>query len=139
MLHRSSRSTGQSKLRFIPASRSDLISHTSEILGSSKMREFLGQLREVFDLIVIDSSPLLPVTDGRALIEAVDSVVLVVKWEATSRDAVRSAFMQSFHLEDKLVGSVLSQVNTEKAKYYDYYKSGYYTKAYPYYYGDETS
>ena len=128
----------QSKLRFIPASRSDLISHTSEILGSSKMHDFLGQLREVFDLIVIDSSPLLPVTDGRALIKAVDSVVLVIKWETTSREAVKSAFRQTFGLEDKLIGSVLSQVNPEKAKYYDYYKSGYYTKAYPYYYGNET-
>ncbi len=129
----------QSKMRFIPASRSDLISHTSEILGSSKMRDFLGQLREVFDLIVIDSSPLLPVTDGRALIEGVDSVVLVVKWETTSREAVKSAFRQSFGLEEKLIGTVLSQVNPEKAKYYDYYKSGYYTKAYPYYYGNETA
>ena len=128
----------QSKLRFIPASRSDLISHTSEILGSSKMRDFLGQLRDVFDLVVIDSSPLLPVTDGRALIEAVDGVVLVIKWETTSREAVKSAFRQTFGLEDKLIGSVLSQVNPEKAKYYDYYKSGYYTKAYPYYYGNET-
>ncbi len=129
----------QSKLRFIPASRSDLISHTSEVLGSRKMKDFLTQLRDVFDLVVIDSSPLLPVTDGRALIDSVDSVVLVVKWETTNQDAVKSAFRQSFGLEDKLVGTVLSQVNPQKARYYDYYKSGYYTKAYPYYYSDEKS
>lgn len=127
----------QSKLRFIPASRSDLISHTSEVLGSKKIKDFLGQLRDVFDLIVIDSSPLLPVTDGRALIDAVDSVVLVVKWETTNQDAVKSAFRQSFGLQEKLIGTVLSQVNPQKARYYDYYKSGYYTKAYPYYYSDE--
>jgi exopolysaccharide transport family protein len=127
----------ESKLRFIPASRSDLISHTSEVLGSKKIKDFLTQLRDVFDLIVIDSSPLLPVTDGRALIDAVDSVVLVVKWETTNQDAVRSAFRQSFGLQDKLIGTVLSQVNPQKARYYDYYKSGYYTKAYPYYYADE--
>ena len=126
----------QSKLRFIPASRSDLISHTSEVLGSKRIKDFLRQLREVFDLIVIDSSPLLPVTDGRALIDAVDSVVLVVKWETTNQDAVKSAFRQSFGLEDKLIGSVLSQINPQKARYYDYYKSGYYSKAYPQYYSD---
>jgi len=127
----------QSKLRFIPASRSDLVSHTSEVLGSKKIKDFLHQLRDVFDLIVIDSSPLLPVTDGRALIDAVDSVVLVVKWETTNQDAVRSAFRQSFGLEEKLIGTVLSQVNPQRAKYYDYYKSGYYAKAYPKYYADE--
>jgi succinoglycan biosynthesis transport protein ExoP len=127
----------KSKLRFIPASRSDLVSHTSEVLGSKKIKDFLHQLRDVFDLIVIDSSPLLPVTDGRALIDAVDSVVLVVKWETTNQDAVRSAFRQSFGLEEKLIGTVLSQVNPQRAKYYDYYKSGYYAKAYPEYYADE--
>ena len=34
---------------------------------------------------------------------------------------------------------LIGQVNPDKAKYYDYYKSGYYTKAYPYYYENETA
>ena len=126
----------QSKLRFIPASRSGMLSHTSEVLGSKKIKDFLQQVREVFDLIVIDSSPLLPVTDGRALIDAVDSVLLVVKWETTNQDAVKSAFRQSFGLQEKLVGTVLGQINPQRARYYDYYKSGYYAKAYPQYYSD---
>jgi exopolysaccharide transport family protein len=130
------RTETETKLRFIPASRSDLINHTSEILGSDKIRDFLAQARNVFDLIVIDSSPLLPVTDARALLGAVDAAVMVVCWERTSRDAVRACMRQTFGLEDKLVGAVLSQVDSEKGRYYDYYKSGYYAREYPYYYAD---
>ena len=128
------RTETETKLRFIPASRSDLINHTSEILGSDKIRDFLAQARNVFDLIVIDSSPLLPVTDARALLGAVDAAVMVVCWERTSREAVRSCLRQALGLEDKLIGTVLSKVDSEKIRYYDYYKSGYYAQEYPYYY-----
>ena len=104
--------------------------------GSDKIRDFLAQARNVFDLIVIDSSPLLPVTDARALLGAVDAAVMVVCWERTSRDAVRTCMRQTLGLEDKLVGAVLSQVDSEKARYYDYDKSGYYERDYPYYYAN---
>jgi Mrp family chromosome partitioning ATPase len=85
---------------------------------------------------VIDSSPLLPVTDARALLGAVDAAVMVVCWERTSRDAVRACMRQTFGLEDKLVGAVLSQVDSKKGRYYDYYKTGYYAREYPYYYAN---
>ena len=130
------RTETETNLRFVPASRSDLINHTSEILGSDKIRDFLAQARNVFDLIVIDSSPLLPVTDARALLGAVDAAVMVVCWERTSRDAVRICMRQTLGLEDKLVGAVLSQVDSDRARYYNYDESGYYARDYPYYYAD---
>ncbi|HEX2255837.1 MAG TPA: polysaccharide biosynthesis tyrosine autokinase [Afifellaceae bacterium] len=117
-------------LRFIPASRSELVTHAAEVLGSRKVKDFLWRLRDIFDLIVIDSSPLLPVTDSRALVAAVDAVVFVVRWETTGRDAVRSALRQTFGLDQKLLGVVLNQVNVSRARYYDYYKSGYYMAEY---------
>ena len=61
---------------------------------------------------------------------------MVVCWERTSRDAVRACMRQIFGLEDKLVGAVLSQVDSKKSRYYDYYKIGYYAREYPYYYSD---
>jgi polysaccharide biosynthesis transport protein len=117
-------------LRFIPASRSELVTHAAEVLGSRKVQDFLRRVRDIFDLVVIDSSPLLPVTDSRALVAAVDAVVFVVRWETTGRDAVRSALRQTFGLDDKLLGVVLNQVNVARARYYDYYKSGYYMAEY---------
>lgn len=125
-------------LHVLPSpSRRDL-THTAELLGSQRLKDLLNHLSDFYDLIVVDTSPLLPVTDGRALVDAVDSLALVVRWEKTARDAVETALKQSPGAQDKLTGVVLNDVVAAKARYYDYYKSGYYTKKYPYYYGGKS-
>ena len=64
-----------------------------------------------------------------------DAFVMVAQWEETNRDAVVSALRQSPGARDKLIGVVLNEVVASRARYYDYYKSGYYMKKYPHYYG----
>jgi succinoglycan biosynthesis transport protein ExoP len=125
----------RSGLHVIPSPRRANLTHTAELLGSQRLKDLLAHLSDYYDLVIVDTSPLLPVTDGRALIEAVDSLVLVVRWEKTAKDAVEAALKQSLGSQDKLVGVVLNDVVANKARYYDYYKSGYYNKKYPYYYG----
>ena len=125
----------RSGLHFIPSPRQTHLTHTAELLGSQRLKDLLDHLSDYYDLVVVDTSPLLPVTDGRALLQAVDSLVLVVRWEKTAKDAVGSALKQSLGSHEKLVGVVLNDVVASKARYYDYYKSGYYNKKYPYYYG----
>ena len=122
-------------LTILPSPRAKGLTHTAEILASQRVRDFLTQMARGFDLIVIDSSPLLPVTDGRALIDAVDGVVLVIRWEKTHREAVLSAIRQSHGIGDKLLGVAFNDVVPQRARLYDYYKSGYYMKKYPHYYG----
>ena len=125
----------RSNLHFIPSPRRANLTHTAELLGSQRLKDLLGHLADYYDLVVVDTSPLLPVVDGRALIEAVDSLALVVRWEKTAKDAVDAALNQSLGAQEKLVGVVLNDVVANRARYYDYYKSGYYNKKYPYYYG----
>jgi capsular exopolysaccharide synthesis family protein len=125
----------QTGLCFLPAPNSNKVTHTAEILGSGRVRELLQSFLESFDLVIVDTSPLLPVTDGRALMAAVDGFVMVTQWEETSRDAVISALRQSPGAREKLIGVVLNDVVVSRARYYDYYKSGYYMKKYPHYYG----
>jgi succinoglycan biosynthesis transport protein ExoP len=122
-------------MHFIPSPRRRDLTHTAELLASQRLKDLLSHLSDFYDLIVLDTSPLLPVTDGRQLIENVDSLVLVVRWEKTPRDAVETALNQSPGSTEKLTGVVLNDVIVSKARYYDYYKSGYYNKKYPYYYG----
>lgn len=124
-----------SGLHILPAPRRKDLTHTAELLGSKRMKDLFTHLSGFYDLIVVDTSPLLPVTDGRALIDVVDSLVLVVKWETTARDAVDAALKQSLGAHAKLTGVVMNDVVASRARYYDYYKSGYYSKKYPYYYG----
>jgi succinoglycan biosynthesis transport protein ExoP len=125
----------KSGLHFIPSPRRSSLTHTAELLGSQRLKDLLNHLADYYDMIIVDTSPLLPVTDGRALIDAVDSLALVVRWEKTAKDAVAAALKQSLGSYEKLVGVVLNDVVASKARYYDYYKSGYYNKKYPYYYG----
>ena len=124
-----------SGLHILPAPRRKDLTHTAELLGSRRMKDLFAHLSGFYDLIVVDTSPLLPVTDGRALIDVVDSLVLVVKWESTPRDAVDAALKQSLGAQAKLTGVVMNDVVASRARYYDYYKSGYYSRKYPYYYG----
>jgi capsular exopolysaccharide synthesis family protein len=122
-------------LTILPSPRAKGLTLTSEILASQRVRDFLTKMARGFDLIILDSSPLLPVTDGRALIDAVDGVVLVIRWERTQREAVQSAIRQSHGIGDKLLGVAFNDVVARRARKYDYYKSGYYMKKYPHYYG----
>ena len=66
--------------------------NATEYFGSDRMRKVLTQLQSVPNRIVlIDSPPLLPTTEGRALIPFASQVVLVVRAEATPQSAVRQA------------------------------------------------
>ncbi|MCB1431884.1 MAG: polysaccharide biosynthesis tyrosine autokinase [Alphaproteobacteria bacterium] len=122
-------------LSILPAPVTHGLTHSAEILGSRRIKEMLQQLSSVFDLVIIDASPLLPVTDGRVLIDYVDAMVLVVKWEETKRDAVEAALDLCYGLDDKLIGVALNDVVPSRARHYGYYKSGHYMNKYPDYYG----
>jgi len=127
------------KAFFLPASQSGHIVNAAEVLGSEKVRALLAAARKTFDLIVIDAPPLVPVTDSRALIDAVDGVVLLVQWDRTSRHAVRSALQMSFGLGEKLIGAVLNQVDPKRARHFNYYESGYYDGNYSPYDTDQVA
>lgn len=116
------RNTG---LYFVPAVRSLSASQASEILGSDQARAMLDWAREEFDLVIIDTAPLLPVVDGRAAVSHADAALMIVKWEKTDRAAVQAALSRTPGIEDKLAGIVLNNVVEDQARYYDYYNIGY--------------
>ena len=122
-------------LTILPAPCNNELVQTAELLGSQRVKDLLQQLAAQFDLVVVDTSPLLPVTDGRVLVDSVDALLLVIRWEHTKRDAVEAALAACYNLEGKLIGTVLNQVVPSKARYYGYYSSGYYMNKYPDYYG----
>ncbi len=116
------RNTG---LYFVPAVRSLSMSEASDVLSSDQTKAMLEWAREEFDLVLIDTAPLLPVVDGRAVVSHADAVVMVVKWEKTDRAAVQAALNRTPGIEDKLAGVVLNHVVEDQARYYDYYNLGY--------------
>ena len=114
-------------LTFVPASKGVPNRNASE---DEKLAKLLGRLRDVYDLVVIDAPPLLPVADARSLIPLVDGVILVVQWGKTTIDALIASTTQSPGLSEKLTGAVLAQVDPRKARSYDPYGSGYDQRTY---------
>jgi capsular exopolysaccharide synthesis family protein len=74
------------RLRLLPAGGTP--PNPSELLASQRMRDLLGEVAEMADLVILDTNPLLSVSDSLPLLDAVSGVVLVAKLNSTSRDAV---------------------------------------------------
>jgi len=64
---------------------------TDQLLSGATFEALLSQAKEVYDVVVIDSPPLLPVVDARYIAHHADAVVLVVKWAATGQGDLKSA------------------------------------------------
>jgi tyrosine-protein kinase Etk/Wzc len=104
----------------------------AELLGSSRMQEILHEAKARFDVVLLDSPPLLAVTDAAVLATMVDGVVLVIRTERTKRDAVRRALGHVRSVRGRLLGVVLNDVDMRSGAYYGSYGHYYYS-----YYGHE--
>lgn len=99
----------------------------AELLGSARFRELLKALRELFDWIVIDSPPVMAVTDASVIGHLATGVVFVVGCERVNRHAARTAVEQLLTARATILGCVLNRVNVKKNPYYyaHYYKHDY--------------
>jgi succinoglycan biosynthesis transport protein ExoP len=96
------------------------------LLTSRRLDLLLQELREHYDCVVIDMPPVLGIADATALSQAVDAVVIVLRWERTKRDAARAALKELEDVSANIVGAVLNQVNMKKHAYYGYGDAGQY-------------
>lgn len=97
----------------------------SELLGSEKMQEIVHQVNDQSDLILVDSPPVLAVTDASVLAPRMDGVLLVVKPGVTKFMALKQAVEQLRRVGANVIGIVLNEVEFKRSRYY--YKSYYYT------------
>jgi len=98
-----------------------------ELLSSRKFNSTLKELCEHYERIIIDCAPTLPVTDSRVLSTLVDSVVYVVKADATPVNEIKIGLDQLSHVNAPITGIVLNQLDVRKArKFSDYGYGNYY-------------
>jgi succinoglycan biosynthesis transport protein ExoP len=97
----------------------------SELLSSQRTRELLDGLRSRCDLLLIDSPPVLPVTDPLVLAAVADGTLLVVSADQTIRRALRRAVELLTQVDAPFLGSVLNNVGPERVYAYGY-AAGYY-------------
>jgi uncharacterized protein involved in exopolysaccharide biosynthesis/Mrp family chromosome partitioning ATPase len=103
----------------------------SELLSTAAMGEFLREVRDEYDVVLIDTPPVLPVTDSAIVGSQVDGVVLVYQAGKVGRLVLKRAKVHVENVGGKVWGVVLNDVKTEIAGYA-------YTHYYTHYYGEET-
>ncbi|MGN9813490.1 polysaccharide biosynthesis tyrosine autokinase [Micromonospora sp. BQ11] len=92
----------------------------SELLGSKAMADLLLALRESADIVIIDTAPLLAVTDGVVVAVQADGALLVTQQGRTSRSQVAAAARSLHSVSVRLLGCVLNMAKVPKADAYQY-------------------
>jgi capsular exopolysaccharide synthesis family protein len=109
-------------LRFITAGAS--VPNPPDLLGSPKMRDLIQKLSEMFDLVLLDTPPLLIVSDSLVLARMVDKAVFIVRWVKTKRKSALLGIKQLIDANADVAGVILSQVDIRRQSQYD--ADGYY-------------
>ena len=105
----------------------------SELLQSNAMEKMIGELRDEFDIVILDAPPLLPVTDAALLAARADGALVVVRHGKTTKDQLQHAIERVEAVDAKVVGVVINLAPSRKKSrgygygygYGDYYGYGY--------------
>ncbi|HJU63344.1 MAG TPA: polysaccharide biosynthesis tyrosine autokinase, partial [Candidatus Binatia bacterium] len=90
----------------------------AELLGSRRFRDFTASLGEHFDWVIIDTPPVMAVTDASVVAHSATGVVFVVGSEMTSKGAAKAALEQLDSAKAKYIGGILNRVDVERNSYY---------------------
>jgi succinoglycan biosynthesis transport protein ExoP len=104
-------------------SRGAIPPNPAHLLGSDRMRQILAALETNFSFIIIDSAPILPITDSVLLSTQVDGVLLVARAQEVSRYVVRQACERLTYVKAKVLGVILNGIDIQSPEYKDYRKS----------------
>ena len=115
--------TEQENLFLLPSGKPP--PNPAELIGSAHTVFLLNHLKSRYDVVLIDSSPILPASDALLLAPQVDGVVLVVEAGKTNRNILRDATQQLRNAQAKILGVLLNRADLSQGDYYHYYKSYY--------------
>lgn len=93
----------------------------TELISSNRMAELLAECKGKFTHIIIDSPPILTITDGLILAPFSDAVLLVVRYGRASKHSVRRARDLMMRAGTRLGGTVINAVDAASQRYYGYY------------------
>lgn len=103
----------------------ELPPNPAELIGSNRMKTLIKALSTRFDFVIIDTPPILAVTDAVALSTRVDSVLLVTRAGSTRHSQLKQAVHRLKEVNANLAGVVLNRMNASSGDYYNYYKNYY--------------
>ncbi|WP_256758983.1 CpsD/CapB family tyrosine-protein kinase [Cohnella sp. WQ 127256] len=106
-------------LNLIPGGQ--LLPNPAELLDSSSMEVLLSQLKPLYDIILIDSSPILAVSDSMVLSSKCEGVLFIVKHGGVKREAAQKALAKLEHVKANVIGVILNNKKRTKNDYVYYY------------------
>jgi capsular exopolysaccharide synthesis family protein len=118
--------TGIDNLWCIPAGPTP--PNPADVLHSQRFRAFLQELGEHFDRVIIDSPPVVAVTDSAIISTLVDGTVFVVRAFKTSKHLCAQGLRVLHDVDARIVGAVLNAVNLSRQEYAYYYHYYYYKR-----------
>ena len=124
----------RSMLDILPLSKSGHVPH--DVFGTRAFDELLARLRSMYDLILIDTGPLLLMAEARVVAGKADKTILVIRWRRSLRSAVRQSLhlLKSFNAD--ILGTTLNMVDLTRRRHHNDPGATY--KAYSKYYSMET-
>ena len=118
-------------MAFLPTVIKSRLAHSGDILSSEPVTKLFEQLRENYDYVVADFSPLAPIVDVRATTHLVNSFIFVIEWGRTKFDVVDHALAHARGIHENLLGVVLNKVDMNLfGRYASGHESYYYNKHY---------
>jgi len=97
----------------------------AEFINSPKFLEVIHQMREEYDIVLLDTPPILPIADAVMMSSKVDGVILVYQVGRIGRSALKRAKFLVDHAQGKVLGTVLTNVRAEITPEYGYYRYEY--------------
>ena len=106
----------------------------TELLSSQRMNRLLDFVKEHYDCVFIDTPPINVVTDSTVFAGKTTGYILIIKTDTTNTHDVKMTINNLEQIGGNILGFVLNDVNSEKKKYYSYYKRYSYNYNYNYNY-----
>ena len=133
------KNTSISNLNLVTAGASP--PNPAELINSKKMAAFLNEIREQFDIILLDTPPIIACVDSRILAAQTDGMILIAKVESTSYKALLHSYNLAQRLNVEIIGVILNQIESRfgYGYYYTYryYNPYSYYSSYSYYYQED--
>lgn len=90
----------------------------SDIFGTAEAAQVIEDLRQRYDVVILDMPPAVPVSEAQIIAQLADVCFLVVRWRKTSREATRLAYAALEAAHVPVMGAVLNRIDLKKAARY---------------------
>jgi capsular exopolysaccharide synthesis family protein len=94
--------------------------NAADIFASEKFKHFIDDVRSRYDIVIIDTPPVLVVPDARLIGQFVDAIIFTVAWDRTTKAQIAESIRQFATANLSLTGLVLSQIDPKGMRRYGY-------------------